>query len=352
MSPLNAVCAGDVILIKQEWQDKGDDEFVFVAADNEEKGRVTVRVPFVLQNSALASTSVINVSMIEKVATDAVFDDPITSLAQAKWLLRYLCVTERSFHPEEDPVDVFKIATSGEASFNAEHVEQLRARMAEIHALPGEFDPCAFLLDINNDFEEMLSPDGEPESLWGNKAYAQKIVVVVHPGSLCGSADFNLGVDAAAKARQALIREIQGATGAGVIVIDGDLSDELNQEQYADFGGAISRGLDRAQNQGLMSLRVWGDDPDQVDRIREAVESMAPADRAREFLVTGAWYYEPDPGGPDASCGEGCVGSVVAELRRLGCTAQVSEHALRQGGADDADGDRVVVSRRRVGEGE
>lgn len=342
--PVNPIVLGDVLVLKKEWQDKGDDEFVFVAADNEEKGRVTVRVPFVLQNPALASTSVISVSMIEKVVTDAVFDEPITSVAQAKWLLRYLCVTERSFHPEEDPGGVSAIDASDEMAFNPVQVEQLRARMAEIHALP-DFDPCAFVLDVYDDFRAMLSPSGEPESLWGNKAYAQKILVVVHPGSLCGSADFNVGVDAAAKARQALIQEIQLATGAGVIVLDGDLSDELNLRQYADLDGAITRGLERAQNQGLISSRVWGDDPDQVDRIREAVESMAPADRVREFLVTGAWYYEPDPGGPDASCGEGCVGSVVAELRRLGCTAQVSEHALRQGGANDADGDRVVVSR-------
>ena len=246
VDPANPIVAGDVLILKKEWQDKGDDEFVFVAADNEEKGRVTVRVPFVLQNPALASTSVINVLMIEKVVTDAVFDEPITSVAQAKWLLRYLCVTERSFHPEEDPGEISKIDASDETAFNPVQVEQLRARMAEIHALPG-FDPCAFLLDINNDFKEMLGPGGEPESLWGNKAYAQKILVVVHPGSLCGSADFNVGVDAAAKARQALIHEIQRATGAGVIVIDGDLSDELNQEKYADLDGASTRGLEDAR---------------------------------------------------------------------------------------------------------
>jgi hypothetical protein len=346
----NPICLGDVIRIKQHWLLPGDEEFVVVAADHEANGSVSVRVPFVLLSSELASTSAINVETIESVATDAVFDEPITSLAQAKWLLRYLSVTDRCFHPEEDPQSISPIDAPDEPTFNAVQVDQLRQRMAEIHELPG-FDPCGFVLDIHDDYRAMLSPNGEPESLWGNKAYAQKILVVVHPGSVCGSADFNLGVDAGAKARQALIREIQGATGAGVIVIDGDLSDELALEKYAKLDSAIIRGLERASNQGLISTRVLGHDPDQVDRIREAVEGLSPADRAREFVVTGAWYYESDAGDADAPWGEGCVGSVAAELERLGCKVQVSPHALRQGDVDDTDGSRVVFASRPVSAG-
>lgn len=33
---------GDTVEIKKEWQDKGDDQYHFVALDDEEKGRVTI----------------------------------------------------------------------------------------------------------------------------------------------------------------------------------------------------------------------------------------------------------------------------------------------------------------------
>jgi hypothetical protein len=34
---------GDQVKIKPEWQDKGDDQVVFIAVDDEEKGRVTIQ---------------------------------------------------------------------------------------------------------------------------------------------------------------------------------------------------------------------------------------------------------------------------------------------------------------------
>jgi hypothetical protein len=33
---------GDVVKIRKEWQDSGDDAITFIAVDNEEKGRVTI----------------------------------------------------------------------------------------------------------------------------------------------------------------------------------------------------------------------------------------------------------------------------------------------------------------------
>jgi hypothetical protein len=33
---------GDTVEIKREWQDEGDDQLVYIAADDEEKGRVTI----------------------------------------------------------------------------------------------------------------------------------------------------------------------------------------------------------------------------------------------------------------------------------------------------------------------
>lgn len=33
---------GDEVTIKPEWRDRGDEEFAWVACDNEEKGRLTI----------------------------------------------------------------------------------------------------------------------------------------------------------------------------------------------------------------------------------------------------------------------------------------------------------------------
>lgn len=34
--------AGDTVTIKPEWQDEGDDTLIWIAVDDEEKGRVTI----------------------------------------------------------------------------------------------------------------------------------------------------------------------------------------------------------------------------------------------------------------------------------------------------------------------
>lgn len=53
---------GDEVKIKPEWQDKGDDKFIWIAVDDEEKGRVGI-MPI---NTGLtfAPWSIIDVSML------------------------------------------------------------------------------------------------------------------------------------------------------------------------------------------------------------------------------------------------------------------------------------------------
>ena len=36
------ICAGDVVMIRPEWCDRGDEDCGWIACDNEEKGRVTI----------------------------------------------------------------------------------------------------------------------------------------------------------------------------------------------------------------------------------------------------------------------------------------------------------------------
>ncbi len=54
---------GDVVKIRPEWQDRGDDEFVWVACDDEENGRVTI-APLNI-GLAVTPSQTVDVSMLE-----------------------------------------------------------------------------------------------------------------------------------------------------------------------------------------------------------------------------------------------------------------------------------------------
>lgn len=146
------------------------------------------------------------------------------------------------------------------------------------------------------------------------------ILVVVHPGAACGSADFNLGGFDARCARDALRHEFEAWQG-GVLVIDGALSDELPGRPM--FNDSLLNALERAKRRGLTSERVVGcgeDDNAQVARIREFVERNVAALKDALFVVTGAWYDDEDGH---------CIGSVRDELLRLGMRVKVSDCAMR-----------------------
>jgi hypothetical protein len=148
--------------------------------------------------------------------------------------------------------------------------------------------------------------------------HSQHILVLVHPGSACGSADYNLGKVNAREARENLIQTLDQWNGA-LLVIDGELSDEL--DFYPQFSRSIETALHRAKGLGLIGQRVIGNDPDQVLRITEFVTSMSEQDKAdTAFTVTGAWLHPED--------GTGCVGSVHQQLLALGCKSQVDDSAV------------------------
>lgn len=146
---------------------------------------------------------------------------------------------------------------------------------------------------------------------------ATPILVLVHPGSACGSANFNIGRDEARGARDCLAHELRNWIG-GVIVLDGELSDEL--PSYPDFANAIDEALAKARADGHVAIRTMASDPDQIRVIKEIVEQLGePAMRAT-FTVTGAWYHPEE---------RYCVGSVIDALREIGCTADVCESAVQ-----------------------
>lgn len=156
------------------------------------------------------------------------------------------------------------------------------------------------------------------------------ILVLVHPGSACGSADFNIG-QAASTARSNLIHELDTWQG-GIVVIHGGLCDEL--PYYPALKKAIASALDKAEREGRAALRCEGEDPEQVDRIEEFIAQLTPEQRAAaSFVVTGAWFD---------SEGGGCVGSVHEKIVQLGCAGQVSESAVKFENEEPIEGEAFV----------
>ena len=157
-----------------------------------------------------------------------------------------------------------------------------------------------------------------------------EILVVVHPGSACGSASFNIGNQDARAARASLVNELNAWLGP-LVVIDGRLSIEL--PDYPALSSALENALARARQAGHMSLRLTGDDPEQNGRIRKVIESMgAEQKRAAFFNITGGWF--------DKGNGGGCVGGVYDVIVSMGCKANVCDSALCYAEEDDENDEK------------
>jgi hypothetical protein len=87
------------------------------------------------------------------------------------------------------------------------------------------------------------------------------VLIVVHPGSACGSADFHMGRSLADDCRQLLIKRLD-AWQSHVVILDGELSDELTD--YPAFNEALDNVMRRASDMGKFTERRLADDPDQV----------------------------------------------------------------------------------------
>lgn len=157
-----------------------------------------------------------------------------------------------------------------------------------------------------------------------------KTLILVHPGSLMGSADMHLGQEKARQVRDDIFIEVSEHDGA-FLVIDGSLSDELLREQNR----VIEEALRSAEEGGHLALRVWGDDDgaDPHDFWQKyprnskglsvfgnqmmAASELAAALPPGEIILTGAWL--------DDDYGTGCVRAVEKELRTaLGADALIS----------------------------
>ncbi|WP_298843046.1 hypothetical protein [uncultured Salinicola sp.] len=110
------------------------------------------------------------------------------------------------------------------------------------------------------------------------------VLVVVHPASACGSADFSMGDIEAAEARYALGRTIHQWKGPAV-VFDNEFNDEL--ATYGQIGLAISGLEDVRRSHACASDPMW------IDIARQAIG----ATDGDHFLLTGAWHHPDDRSG-------------------------------------------------------
>jgi hypothetical protein len=153
-------------------------------------------------------------------------------------------------------------------------------------------------------------------------------LVLVHPGSLFGSADSLLGRSEAQGVREDVFGTLDAHVGP-VLIIDGALSDEIG----SPYENRIEAALSRAMAAGHQALRLWGCDsgeapfgrwsgsaPDGValvhDSQQEAARAAAQVLAGHQVAVTGAWA--------SVSGTTGCVNSVADVLREaLGPAARI-----------------------------
>ena len=185
---------------------------------------------------------------------------------------------------------------------------------------------------------DLIIPDSRPRVEAGDvggrtMSGSGGFLVVVHPGSMFGSAEHNMGRSEARDAREAVLGEMEeaAAAGLGVALIHGPLSDEIGPVSLRRIAGARASCLAR----GAAFLHVWGCDagrpaPDgfapldhEADGLTEAADWLAAViPQGVRVTVSGAWH---DPSGES-----GCVTLVDERMRlaRPGSETRVSDAAL------------------------
>lgn len=157
----------------------------------------------------------------------------------------------------------------------------------------------------------------------------RETLVVVHPGSCCGSADFNLGRYEASGEREYLATFLERWDGP-VIVIDGGLSDEL--PDYPTLNAALLSALARAKDAGQASMRVYGCDEEERRHQAAATRRLIKRGVLRADVpvrLTGAWV------GGDSADDTGCVNSVAKVLREAGIPWRIDDSAIRELDGDE-----------------
>lgn len=149
------------------------------------------------------------------------------------------------------------------------------------------------------------------------------LMVLVHPGSCCGSANFNLGKYFARAERDHLAHDLNRWNGA-IIVADGELSDEL--PDYPELNSALLGALQRAAEAGHAAKRISAcamNHPDWPKRILKAVKEAGYV-AGETIALTGAWVGQ-----------HGCVDASQAILTGAGFSTNVLDSAFWETSEDD-----------------
>jgi hypothetical protein len=153
------------------------------------------------------------------------------------------------------------------------------------------------------------------------RAVSPETLILVHPGSICGSARAQLGRAEADAARAEVLDRVASHEGP-LFVIDGALSDELSPRER----DLITASVRRSAEAGRPAARVWGCDSGErpfpgwagsrtdggrlvFDGQEEAATDLAPLIPAGLTLVTGAWA--------GSNARDGCVNSVANAVRAV-----------------------------------
>jgi hypothetical protein len=150
------------------------------------------------------------------------------------------------------------------------------------------------------------------------------VLVVVHPGSACGSADMNLGVQEGRRRRAILSDDVAAWIGP-VIIIDASLSDELGLRAYRRLGLVIEQALGRAQSAGHIAMRINADDAEEHNQVWAAEHLCAAGilvPGKHRVEVTGCWH---DPAGKS-----GCVTSVWHVFKAMDFNSMVRSSAIEE----------------------
>lgn len=149
----------------------------------------------------------------------------------------------------------------------------------------------------------------------------EPVLIVVHPGSCCGSANLNLGRYDARAARDGLSSELARWNGH-IAVIDGDLSDDLSD--YPIFNRGITDALARNASAGFKSRRIDGyaaADFDQVAAAAALVADLGLSPQANPIKLTGAWTH-----GEESD--SGCIDDVYSTLAAAGFSVDILDSAF------------------------
>lgn len=161
----------------------------------------------------------------------------------------------------------------------------------------------------------------------------QTVLVIVHPGSACGSASYTLGYRVAQEYRERIARNLDRHAG-DTLVLDGFLSDELPEHPV------LEQAIQRAVARTKYSMRQYACDADGVHftvLLPEIIRASAWNDPDRfRFDLTGAWYFADDR--------SGCVNGVRTVLREMGFEVAVLVSAMPDPDGNEVDEDEESYS--------